>query len=92
MRLDSGRVFGFRKNFEQFVIGEEVKSWESCSFDFKIIIQTFLDTIEGVLAFFEGLQKGSVFGEVDDFGILNNFGHHLFPVSIDITEIIGLHR
>jgi hypothetical protein len=43
------------------------------------------------LTFFEGLQKGSVFGEVDDFGILNNFGHHLFPVSIDAAEIIGLH-
>ena len=43
MGLNSFWIFGLWKNFQKFVIRQKVKSWEWCSFCFKVFTQTFLN-------------------------------------------------
>lgn len=49
IRLDSERFFGLRKNLEQLIVGQEIKSGEFCSFGLQIIIERLLDHVQSIV-------------------------------------------
>lgn len=71
----------FRKDFQQFVIGEEVEPREDLSLAFKVLLQFFFDLLQRLYSFVEFLEEIRHLGQLDDLGtaqqLLNMSAHEL---------------
>ena len=50
MRLHCSRIFGLGQNLQEFIIREEVESWEGHSLGLKVLTETFLHLLQELVA------------------------------------------
>jgi hypothetical protein len=89
MRLDSLSISCLRQDFKQFIITQEVESWEGSTLSFKIILQSFCYLIKFGIIFLKLFKKSSLVVVIHDSGLFLNFKHVIFPELINQLELLG---
>ena len=57
MRLHSRGIFGLRQDLQQFIVGQEVESWEGRPLGLQVFAETFLDLVQELVTFLEVLME-----------------------------------
>lgn len=87
MTLDSVRVSRLRKNFEQLIIGQKVKSWESSSFNFKIVLHLLLNLFKLLIVLLEFSEQVFAGAAVEDQRLLVSLDHGVLPKLVHNNEL-----
>lgn len=92
MCLHCVRISGLRKNLKQFVIGKEIKSGESCSLDFKIVLHFLLNVFKFFIIFLELSKQLLTAATIINKWPLKSLKHNIFPEFINNNKLFIFFR